>query len=140
MRRGSQPADMIMITATEKKSFTRSFNNPLWMKMANILIGVLLLMMIVMLMRDVYIASARAHMDGLTLAELSRLLADGFRPDTEYMGTYVEAVISIKSAVYSIVIAISWATITMLVISFRNRQKRMSGTSRSGEQPKQNES
>lgn len=113
-----------MITATAKKYLSRPSVNPLWRKVANILIALLLVLIIGLAMRDVYLASARAHMDGLTLAELTRLLVDGFRPDTEYMGTYVEAVISIKRAVYSIVIALSWATITMLFISFRNRQNR----------------
>ena len=124
MRQGSQPVELIMITATAKKYLSRPSANPLWRRIAKILIALLLLLIIGMVMRDVYLASARAHMDGLTLAELSRLLVDGFRPDTEYMGTYVEAVISIKSAVYSIVLALSWATITMLFISFRNRQNR----------------
>lgn len=112
-----------MIIATDKKSLSQSSNTPLWIRMANIFIPILLLLMVVMVLRDVYGASLKARMDGLTLVELSRLLANGFRPDVAYMGTYVEAVISIKRAIYSIVIAISWATITVLYISYRNRQK-----------------
>jgi hypothetical protein len=129
-----------MITATARKYLSRPSANPLWLKVANILIPLLLLLIVVVVMRDVYLASARAHMDGLTLAELSRLLADGFRPDTEYMGTYVEAVISIKSALYSIVIAMSWATITMLFIAFRNRQHRTAEPSGFSERREQDES
>ena len=128
-----------MITTIDKvKSHIRLFHHPLWVRLANILILTLLLLMVATLIRDVYIASARAHMDGLTLAELMRLLADGFRPDMEYMGTYVEAVISIKSAIYSIVIAISWATITMSFIALVNRQKRTADNTRSREQQEQN--